>query len=792
MGGNGRRGTREIAGMTAGCSSVEMSAIPGLPSRRAYNPFHMARARLKPWLSAWGLLGVAIVAASIPGWADTNVGPAEGSETMTSTATTHPKHTNRLIDATSPYLLQHAHNPVDWFPWGDEALNKARAEDKPIFLSIGYAACHWCHVMEHESFEDEAIAAILNEHFVSIKVDREERPDLDEIYMSATLLYNQGQGGWPMSVFLTPDGSPFFAGTYLPPESRYGRPGFKELLLHIAKLWRTDRARLIQGAASLTEAVRRYTTIDGADEVPPAELIGKAAAVYKQAFDRQKGGLLSGQTNKFPPSMAMQVMLRHYKHTADGGTPDRELLALVELTLSQMARGGIYDQIGGGICRYSTDPDWHVPHFEKMLYDQALVSGVYLDAYQLTGNPLYARIAREIFDYVIRDLQSPDGGFYSTRDADSEGQEGKYYVWTLDEIRGALSERDAKLFAAYYDVTAEGNWHEAHGHAPPGPKNILRVLRDEETVANLYDVTVDELDVSLERSRQTLLAVRNRRVPPALDDKVLTAWNGLMIASLARGARVLDEPTYRDAAERAAAFVLTNLTRDGRLLRTSRDGKAHTLGYLDDYAFFIEGLVNLYEATFDPKWLQQAERLTDQTLEHFRDDEHGGFFFTADDAEEVLVRTKDAGDSAVPSGNSVHAMNLLRLAIMLGREEFRVEAERVLRMFGRRMTEQVLGYDRMLAALDFYRSPVKEVAIVGPAAVADTQALVRVVWNRYRPNKAVVQADPNDGAAASQWVSRLPLLEGRPMIDGRAAAYVCENYACRRPVSRPEDLAAAL
>ncbi len=703
----------------------------------------------------------------------------------------HPARVNRLAGSTSPYLLQHAHNPVDWYPWGDEALRRAVEEDRPIFLSIGYSACHWCHVMERESFENDDIAAFLNAHFVSIKVDREERPDLDEIYMSATQIYSRGSGGWPMSVFLTPDRRPFFAGTYFPPDSRYGRPGFKDLLAEIVRLWKDDRRRLLQGAEALTEAVRRVAAVEPGDRVLGPEVIERAAETYVRAFDREKGGMLSGATNKFPPSMTMQLMLRRYWRSVAAGRPQRELLERVERTLDQMARGGIYDQLGGGICRYSTDPDWLVPHFEKMLYDQALVGDVYLDAYVLTKRPLYAEIARGILDFVLSDLRSPEGGFYSALDADSEGQEGKYYVWTLDEIRRVLGEEDARLFVAHYDVTADGNWHEHHGHAPPGPKNILNVPRDIGDVARLCGVGEDEMRASLDRSRRRLLDVRRRRVPPALDDKVLTAWNGLMIATLARAFGILNEPRYRDAAVRAAEFVLGRLTRNGRLLRTYRDGRAHTGGYLDDYAFFIEGVLNLYEATGEVRWLDHAERLADETLEHFRDLDAGGFYFTADDAEPNIVRTRDAGDGAVPGGNSVQAMNLLRLAVLLGRSDLQTAAESVFRAAVGRIGRAPLGLDRLLAALDFCHGPVTEVVVVGPRHDPATAGLLAAAWGWYRPNRVIVWLDPS-GSGAEGLTRRLPLLRDRAMVGGRPTAFVCEGSTCRQPVTTPEGLAGLL
>ena len=693
-----------------------------------------------------------------------------------------PEHTNALIDSTSPYLLQHAHNPVEWYPWGPEALGKARAEDKPIFLSIGYAACHWCHVMERESFENEQIAALLNQHFVSIKVDREERPDLDEIYMAATTIYNRGQGGWPMSVFLTPELKPFFAGTYFPPTARYGRPGFGELIEHIARLWETEREKLTESADQLSEAIRQQGMVQAGGASVTRQTISAAAKELAGYFDGQYGGISGGGANKFPPSMAMALLLREYRHTAEAGQPNDDYLEPVRLTLDHMARGGIYDQLGGGIARYSTDQRWLAPHFEKMLYDQALVADIYLEAYQVTGERFYAEVAADIFDYVIFDLQSPQGGFYSTRDADSEGEEGKYYVWRWAEIEDALGAEGAKLFASYYDVSEGGNWEG---------KNILHVPRPPETVARLNNMTVQELEARLAPLREKLLAARALREPPGLDDKILTAWNGLIMASLAKGAVVLNEDKYAVAAGRSADFVLQHLRKDGRLLRTYREGRAHITAFLSDYAFFIEGLLNLYEATFEAKWLRAAFELNQTLITHYHDEEGGGFFYTADDAEKLLVRSKDLGDGAVPSGNSVQLLNMYRLALLSGRDDWRQMADRMLDTLGARAGERPLGYERFLCAVDFQLSGPREIALVGPADDPVTRALVRAAYGEFGPHKVVVLLDPASPDAG--WLTQnMPLLKGKAMIEGKPTAYVCRDYACRAPVDTPEALAAQL
>ena len=692
------------------------------------------------------------------------------------------EHTNRLIHATSPYLLQHSHNPVDWYEWGPEALERARREDKPIFLSIGYSACHWCHVMERESFENNDTAKVMNEHYVCIKVDREERPDLDDIYMTATQAMT-GSGGWPMSVWLTPDLQPFYAGTYFPPDSRYGRPGFKEVLLFLADVWAQEREKITRQANALTDVVQQLTTVEPGSRIVSHEVVTRTAGEIARAFDPIKGGISGGGTNKFPPSMAMNLMLRAYHQslTPRKGetTGDTRLLELVELTLEKMAHGGIYDQLGGGIARYSTDEDWLVPHFEKMLYDQALVSDIYLKAYQLTRHPLYARVAGEILDYVINDLEGPEGGFYSSRDADSEGVEGKFYVWTKAEVTGIVGERDAALFCDYYDVTDAGNWEG---------RNILNVPRSAETVAGLHKLAEKELESRLRSARKRLFDAREKRVKPHLDDKMLASWNGLMIASMAKGYRILGETRYRDSAERAAECVLTRMTRDGRLLRSYRGGKAGTPGYLDDYAFMIDGLLSLFETTFDSKWLDQAVRLNDQVLIHFKDQRDGGFFFAANDAEKLLVRAKDATDSAIPSGNSVELMNLLRLSVLLDRRDYAGEAEEAFRAFGKQLAQAPIRCEQMLGALDFYYRRPREVAIIGtPEDLTGTDALINAAWCAYVPN-VVFAAVPGDSSHMPELLGKIPLLVGKTPLQGRSAAYVCRNFACQAPTTDPEEL----
>ena len=665
-------------------------------------------------------------------------------------ARTEQRTANRLVNATSPYLLQHAHNPVDWYEWGEEALAKAQGEDRPIFLSIGYAACHWCHVMAHESFENEEVAAALNRDFVSIKVDREERPDIDEIYMAYTQALTQ-HGGWPMSVWLAPDGTPFYAGTY------FSKPQFLGVLSSIAQAWQSDRGQLINHTDAARKFFSRWSVHEApAEGVIPRETVDNTAAALADRFDHILGGIAGGGTNKFPPS------------------------------LDRMARGGSHDHLGGGICRYSTDVEWLVPHFEKMLYDQALVSGIYLDAYQLTREPRYAETAADILDYVLADLRAPEGGFYSSRDADSDGLEGAYYIWTVDEVQEALGADDGLLFCAYYDVTATGNWFESLGHAPEGPKSILHVRKPPDEFAELHGLKVDDFKMGLREWRGLWWGVRGHRTPPGLDDKILTGWNGLMIAALAKAARILDEPKYAEAAGQAADFILANLRQNGRLRRTYRHGEARLTGYLNDYAFLTEGLLNLYQATFDRRWLDEALALTETAIEYYYDEEGGGFFFTASDGEKLIARSKNPHDGAIPSGNSVQAMNLLRLAILFDRRDFREKAESILRAFAAPATQSPSAFEKLLCAADFYHDRVKEIAIIGDPALPETTTLVRTVFERYLPNKVVVhatdQVDDTD----------LPLLRRKTRMHGQSTAYVCEHYTCKRPVTTADALRAQL
>jgi uncharacterized protein len=692
---------------------------------------------------------------------------------------------NRLAQATSPYLAQHAHNPVDWYEWGPEALDRARRENRPIFLSIGYAACHWCHVMAHESFENAAIAAVMNERFVNIKVDREERPDLDEIYMQATMILNQGQGGWPMSVWLTPDLKPFYAGTYFPPESRWGRPGFGELCARIGDVWKDKRAAIEEDAQKLTEMISgSLATSQHSGTAFSLDAIDRTVRALAGAFDPRHGGMLSGGTNKFPPSMAMSLMLRAARRARSSASLSeveaRRVVELVEITLDRMSRGGITDHLAGGIARYSTDAEWLVPHFEKMLYDQALVAAVYVEAWQFTSKPEYARAARGICDYVLADLRSPDGGFYSSRDADSEGEEGRFYVWQKSEVIAALGAKDAELFCACYDVSDAGNWQDPH--APGVVKNILNLTQPLDVLARQQGLVATELEARLDAARRKLLEVRARRVPPGLDDKVLCEWNGLMISTLARAGAALDEPRYVEAAAQAADFLLSRQHENGRLFRSWRRGQRTASAFLADYACVIAGLLDLFEATQQRRWLDAAVALNKTVLEKFRDDA-GGFFFTAADHERLIARSNDVRDSAVPSGNSVQLMNLLRLATIFDDAELRKLAERTQKVHAAKVLSSPGASEQFLQAVEFSLASPVEIAIIGSPSDPRTTALLREITGTFLPRRVLLLKDPlRDDAVNS------PLLTGRGLVEGRPAAYVCRNYACRTPVTTPEEL----
>ncbi|HLG64977.1 MAG TPA: thioredoxin domain-containing protein [Ktedonosporobacter sp.] len=710
---------------------------------------------------------------------------------MSDTQAQH-EHTNRLIHETSPYLLQHAHNPVDWYPWGEEAFEKARQEDKPVLLSIGYSSCHWCHVMERESFENEKIAQIMNEHFVSIKVDREERPDIDSIYMQAVQAITQ-QGGWPMTMFLMPDGRPFYGGTYFPPQDRhYGQqmmPGFPRVLLSIVHAYRQQRQEVEEQATQIADYLRQSSDAPlRARSVRPRggitlDLLGTASQGIIADFDSRHGGF--GGAPKFPNAMALEFLLRVHLHRRKGelnygrkkDVPTE--LEVVESSLHHMANGGIYDQLGGGFHRYSVDAQWLVPHFEKMLYDNALLSRLYLHAYLVTGDPFYSRIVEETLNYVVREMTAPEGGFYSTQDADSEGKEGKFFLWSADEIKESLLPEDVANFISYYGVTERGNFEG---------ENILYVPEDAQEVANNMQISLEELQASLAHGREILFKRRERRVKPGRDEKILTAWNGLMLRSFAEAARYLSRPDYLQVAINNANFLLEKLRKSGRLLRTYKDGQARLNGYLEDYAFLADGLLALYEASFDPRWFAEARALMDQAIVLFADEKNGGFFDTGSDHEELVSRPKDIMDNATPAGNSVAIDVLLRLAAFTGEQTYRQRADDYLRSISDILVEHPLAFGRIISALDFALSSSQEIAIIGDPHAADTRALLEVVNTRYLPASVLACCSPDDTRA----MQTVALLADRPLKEGRATAYVCQNFACQAPVNTPPELEQSL
>ena len=674
---------------------------------------------------------------------------------------------NHLDKETSPYLLQHVDNPVDWHPWGDEALGLSKTENKPILLSIGYAACHWCHVMAHESFEDEETAQLMNEHFINIKVDREERPDLDSIYMSAVTAMT-GHGGWPMTVFLTADGRPFYSGTYFPREPRHGMPSFKQILTGVADAWKNQQDKVQEGAEQITRHLRQTVGVNAEVESLDTDILTAAVDDLKKRFDGTWGGF--GQAPKFPQPMGIEFLLREYLR---GG--DAEALGMAEFTLQRMAQGGIYDQLGGGFARYSVDEQWLAPHFEKMLYDNAQLARVYLHAWQLTGNPLYRRIAEETLDYICKEMRHGDGGFYSSQDADSEGEEGKFYVWSADEVRDILGD-DASLFMQVYDVTDGGNWEE---------QNILRLSIRASDVAAQSALDEAEIKVRIAAARRKLYEVRSKRIWPGLDDKVLTAWNGLMLGAFAEAAQALDRTDYRDIATANAEFLhATMRADDGRLLRTWKAGsQAKYNAYLEDYAFLADGLLALYQTTFDTRWFLWARELADAMLEHFADTEKGGFYDTRDDHEQLIHRPKDLQDNAIPSGNAMAAHVLLKLGLLSGEATYWDTAERATRSVGKLMAQYPSGFGEWLNAASLIMGESREIALVG--SEEQVAALLSVVRTGYRPLQVVACGKPTGDET-------VPLLANRSQVNDSGTAYVCRGFACEMPVTDPQELSAQL
>ncbi|MBD1373023.1 thioredoxin domain-containing protein [Hazenella sp. IB182357] len=671
---------------------------------------------------------------------------------------------NRLIHEKSPYLLQHAYNPVDWYPWGDEAFAKAKAEDKPIFLSIGYSTCHWCHVMEKESFEDQEVADLLNRDFIAVKVDREERPDVDHLYMTVCQAMTQ-QGGWPLTIIMSPEQKPFFAGTYLPKENRFGRSGLVTLLGKVKHLWDHDRAKTIQTGERVIEAVGAYLNPVEEGKIERST-IDYAYEQYARTFDETYGGF--GEAPKFPRPHDLLFLLRYWHQSKE-----QEALSMVTHTLDAMRRGGIYDHLGYGFARYSVDREWLVPHFEKMLYDNALLALAYVEAYQITKEKRYAQTADEIFTYVLRDMTAPTGGFYSAEDADSEGKEGTFYVWTPAEIKSILGEEEGVLFCKVYHVTEEGNFEEK--------TSILHQIMGSLTgLAEEYGLSEDQLEEKLQQSRKQLFEARKKRVHPHKDDKILTAWNGLMIAALAKGARVLQNDTYADAAIRAVQFIDEKLTReDGRLLARYRDGEAKYLGYLDDYAFLTWGLMELYEATFTETYLKQAQALTNQMLNLFGDEQEGGLYFYGVDGEQLFTRPKEIYDGAIPSGNSVAAYNLIRLGKLTSDPQILAEADRQLNAFAQSVAASPISHSFFIMAMQFALEPGKEIVVTGSLTHDLTKDFIQLLRTTYLPNATLAYGEQ--------------FLVGEIKRSAEdSAVYICENYACQSPIYDRETLAKAI
>ncbi len=682
------------------------------------------------------------------------------------------KPPNHLIKEKSPYLLQHAYNPVDWHPWGDTVFDKARTDDKPIFLSIGYSTCHWCHVMEKESFEDEAVAKLMNETFVCIKVDREERPDIDSAYMAVCQMMT-GSGGWPLTIIMMPDKRPFFAGTYIPKESRSSRIGMFDLIGKVKELWQLRRKEVIDSAEKITYALSAISDIQGGEDLGEA-IIKETYGRLFQIFDEKHGGF--GYAPKFPTPHHLTFLLRYWKRTGDA-----QALLMAEKTLSAIRLGGIYDHIGFGFHRYSTDSEWFLPHFEKMLYDQTLIAMAYTEAYQATGKEEYKKTAQEIFTYVLRDMTDKDCGFYSAEDADSEGEEGRFYQWTAEEIHKTLSKEDAKFIIKVFNLEEEGNFTDEATGIRNG-RNILYLKRPLADMAADFNTTEAEIQNRIETARHKLFISRGQRIRPQMDDKILTDWNGLMIAALAKGGSVFNEPAYIEAAKRAADFILKKMRdANGRLYHRCRDGEAALSGFLDDYAFFIWGLIELYEATFDVSCLKSALEFNNILLNHFWDKDKGGFYLTSDDAEAVLIRKKEIYDGAVPSGNSVAMLNLLRLGRMTGNQELEQKASQISRYFSKTISQAPHGHTFFMSALNLALGPAYEVVIAGDIKKDDAKDMLNALRRQFMPNMVAIFLPCDKDAAEITGIAKFT--KDLLCIDGRATAYVCSNYNCKLPTT---------
>jgi hypothetical protein len=668
---------------------------------------------------------------------------------------------NRLAQETSPYLLQHADNPVDWYPWGEEAFSRSRAEDKPILLSIGYSACHWCHVMAHESFENDEIANLMNENFINIKVDREEHPEIDSIYMEAVQALT-GNGGWPLTVFLTPEGKPFFGGTYFPPEDRQGIPAFPKVLTAVADAYHNRRGDIENTSKQLLAAMSRQINRGVTIEPLVVDILREAYVALRRNFDNQNGGF--GTAPKFPQPMALEFLLRYFQRSQDTAS-----LEMVELTLEKMAKGGIYDQLGGGFHRYATDSCWLVPHFEKMLYDNALLSQLYIHVYLVTGKRLYRSIAEETLDYVLREMTDPRGGFYSTQDADSEGIEGKYYLWAQKEVAEALGDKHSQIINDYFDVTPKGNFEG---------QNILHVASD----------VMPGAPSIIEQAKTNLLKRREQRVKPGRDDKILASWNGLMLASLAEAACVFDRQDYLAAAVENGSFLLNSMISDGYLRRTYKDGTAKINGYLEDYALVIEGLLILHQVTFSGDWLRQAIRLAEAMIEQFWDETTKTLYDTSEMHKDLFVRPKSIYDTSLPSGSSAATSVLLRLAALTGNQRFQQIASQSLWSMPELLRRYPLGFANWLCALDFYLAAPKEIVIIGPRNSPATLELLGTLHATWMPNKVIAACDPSDPTRLSE----LSLINDKKMVNDRPTVYVCQGHTCKAPVTDPDSLVALL
>ena len=679
---------------------------------------------------------------------------------------------NHLRNETSPYLRQHADNPVDWYPWGQDAFDKAQREDKPIFLSIGYSTCHWCHVMAHESFEHPEVAKLMNEAFVSIKVDREERPDIDSVYMKACQVMT-GTGGWPLTVILTPDKKPFFATTYVPRESRFGLEGMMELVPHIRDIWAMRRGETLSLSDKVTTLLQQAPE-NTAGEEPGEATLKLAHEQLAQSFDAEQGGF--SRAPKFPTPTNLLFLLRYWKRSGD-----KTALDMVEKTLQGMRRGGIYDHVGFGFHRYSTDSEWLLPHFEKMLYDQALLAMAYIEAYQATGTEDYGKTAREIFTYVLRDMTGPEGGFFSAEDADSEGEEGKFYLWTQEQVREAVGDEDADFINRAFNIQKDGNFAgEANGKKSGA--NILHLRKPLDEIASDLNLSRQDFDTRLKTARQKLFNYRAKRVHPLKDDKILTDWNGLMIAALAKGAQAFDEPEYAEVASRAADFILGNMRKaDGRLWHRHRGEWTGVDANLDDYAFLVWGLIELYEATFDTSHLQYALELSDDMVRHFWDDDGGGLYLVPDDGERLLVRKKDIHDTALPSANSAAMLNLLRLGRMTGNSDLEERAAKIGRAFSVSVKESPAAYTQLMAALDFAIGPSYEVVVAGNPDAEDTRTMTRELRRRFLPNKVVLLN--HSDRDVPEIVKLAEFTKNQSSIGGKATAYVCVNHSCKSPTT---------